>query len=190
MPTFTISELADAAGTTPRTVRYYTAEGILPPPDARGRYATYSDEHLDRLRLIDRLKGAHQPLNAIRARMECLTHADIRGLLSGPKGLPGSHSFDDLLLRSAKCIRERELQAVGGDSARSVSRSQDDFRKWSIDADVSVERDDSWNHEADTWQRIMFAPGVELHLRQPVAAASMPAIDELCRLGRKLFEPS
>src|SRR5438270_5009726 len=79
--TYTISELADAAGTTPRTVRFYTAEGLLPPPDARGRYALYSNEHLDRLRLIDRLKEAHQPLNAIRERLSQLTREEISSLL-------------------------------------------------------------------------------------------------------------
>ena len=29
---YTIGELAEAAGVTPRTVRYYTAEGLLPAP--------------------------------------------------------------------------------------------------------------------------------------------------------------
>jgi DNA-binding transcriptional MerR regulator len=52
---YTISQLAEAAGVTPRTIRYYTAEGLLPRPDARGQYALYSQDHLLRLQLIGRL---------------------------------------------------------------------------------------------------------------------------------------
>src|SRR5258707_11155039 len=108
--TYKISELADAAGTTPRTVRFYTAEGLLPPPDARGRYALYSNEHLDRLRLIDRLKEAHQPLNAIRERLAQLTGEEIGSLLRGTQHRPPSDSLDDLLLRSAATIPARTGQ--------------------------------------------------------------------------------
>jgi len=33
---YTIGQLAELAGVTPRTIRYYTAEELLPRPDARG----------------------------------------------------------------------------------------------------------------------------------------------------------
>src|SRR5438045_3652795 len=33
----TIAELAARAGVTPRTIRYYVAEGLLPPPGGRGQ---------------------------------------------------------------------------------------------------------------------------------------------------------
>src|SRR5262245_35176317 len=79
---YTISELADLAGVTPRTIRYYTAEGLLPPPDARGRYALYGEEHLLRLRLIGRLKDAYLPLGEIKARLEQLTTEQVGQLLA------------------------------------------------------------------------------------------------------------
>src|SRR5207302_2865395 len=93
---FTISELAEAGGATPRTVRYYTAEGLLPPPDARGRFALYSEEHLDRLRLIVRLKEAYLPLMAIRARLTALSPAEVRAMLADAENGSGPASFDDL----------------------------------------------------------------------------------------------
>jgi DNA-binding transcriptional MerR regulator len=79
---YTISELADAAGVTARTIRYYTAEGLLPPPDTRGRYALYSDEHLLRLQLIARLKDAYLPLGEIKARTDQLGAEQLRRLLA------------------------------------------------------------------------------------------------------------
>lgn len=56
---FTLEELVDAAnsvlrdrpraGVSVRTVRYYVAEGILPPPVGPNKLARYTLEHLDRL---------------------------------------------------------------------------------------------------------------------------------------------
>lgn len=79
---YQIGELAEKTGVTPRTIRYYTAEGLLPPPDTRGRYALYGEDHALRLRLITRLKEAYLPLTGIRARIEQLTTGQIRLLLA------------------------------------------------------------------------------------------------------------
>jgi DNA-binding transcriptional MerR regulator len=80
--TYTIGELAEAAGVTPRTIRYYTAEGLLPRPDSRGQYALYGEEHLLRLQLIARLKEAYLPLSEIRARLDQLDTEQLRALLA------------------------------------------------------------------------------------------------------------
>src|SRR5262249_11609171 len=85
---YTIGQLAEVAGITPRTIRYYTAEGLLPRPDARGQYALYSEEHLLRLRLIGRLKQAYLPLGEIKARIEHLDGEQIRLLLEEYRDQP------------------------------------------------------------------------------------------------------
>src|SRR5690242_10862011 len=53
--TYTIEELAEQVGTPVRTIRFYIAEGLLSGPGTRGKAASYSGEHLLRLRLIRRL---------------------------------------------------------------------------------------------------------------------------------------
>lgn len=53
---FTLRELAEASGQSPRTIRYYIAKEILPGPATAGRGARYGREHLERLRLIAGLK--------------------------------------------------------------------------------------------------------------------------------------
>jgi DNA-binding transcriptional MerR regulator len=78
---YTISQLAELAGVTPRTIRYYTAEGLLPRPDTRGQYALYGEQHLLRLQLIGQLKESYLPLGEIKARIEHLDDAQIRALL-------------------------------------------------------------------------------------------------------------
>lgn len=88
--TYTIGELAERAGVTPRTIRYYTAEGLLPRPDTRGQYARYRAEHLLRLQLIGQLKGAYLPLHEIRARLEGLGVAELQALLAAEPSAPAA----------------------------------------------------------------------------------------------------
>ncbi len=77
----TIGELADAAGVTVRTIRYYVNEGLLPPPEQSGRYAMYENWYLDRLELIRRWKDAYLPLKEIRTRIEPLSNEEVRRML-------------------------------------------------------------------------------------------------------------
>lgn len=86
---YSIGELAEAAGVTPRTIRYYTSEGLLPKPDTRGQYAQYTDEHLLRLRLIARLKENYLPLSEIRAYLAPLSADEMRALLDEPPAAAG-----------------------------------------------------------------------------------------------------
>jgi DNA-binding transcriptional MerR regulator len=48
------------------TIRYYQSSRLIPPPRHRGRKAVYTDEHLDRLRIINRAAERGLPLKIIR----------------------------------------------------------------------------------------------------------------------------
>ncbi|MEP6731094.1 MAG: MerR family transcriptional regulator [bacterium] len=65
-----LTELADRAGVSIRTVRYYIQQGLLSKPEARGPGAHYTEDHLERLQLIKRLQKEHLPLAEIRRRLE------------------------------------------------------------------------------------------------------------------------
>lgn len=84
-PTYSISELAAAADVTPRTIRYYAAEGLLPAPEMRGKYAVYSEDHLNRLHLIAQLKAAYFPLSVIKERLGALDAEQVRQALAQPQ---------------------------------------------------------------------------------------------------------
>lgn len=79
---YAIGDLAGLAGATPRTVRYYVAQGLLPAPAGVGPGAHYTDAHLARLRLIRRLQRQHQPLSEIRQRLASLDETDVAAILS------------------------------------------------------------------------------------------------------------
>jgi DNA-binding transcriptional MerR regulator len=77
-----LGELTEAAEVSVRTVRYYIAEGLLPPPERAGPGSSYSCAHLDRLRLIQRLKEAYLPLREIRRRLSGLDDAEVQAILA------------------------------------------------------------------------------------------------------------
>ena len=63
---YKVSELAQKAGVTKRTIHYYISKGLLMPPEGTGVASTYNDEHLNRILLIKKLQAQYMPLNKIR----------------------------------------------------------------------------------------------------------------------------
>lgn len=78
--TYTLEELTSDAEVTVRTVRYYIAESLLPPPEGAGRAARYTKEHRDRLAVISALKERHLPLREIRDLLRGLSTEEIADL--------------------------------------------------------------------------------------------------------------
>jgi DNA-binding transcriptional MerR regulator len=66
---YSLTELADAADVSTRTIRYYISEGLLPPPVGAGHASRYTSAHLSRLRQIAALKAQYLPLKEIRNRL-------------------------------------------------------------------------------------------------------------------------
>lgn len=61
-----IGELADKAGMTPRTIRYYENLGLLSPSEREGKgFRYYTEVELARLRKIDALKALGLTLEEI-----------------------------------------------------------------------------------------------------------------------------
>ena len=105
-----ISDAAAAAGTTPRALRFYEANGLLPPPRrTRAGQRIYGPAEVARLRVIRELLGLG------------LTIADLRGcadrldLLEGgtlpPYGAPGGCA-------SPTGIAARRIAVLDGEIAR------------------------------------------------------------------------
>lgn len=62
---YRMEELAEAAGITVRTVRFYRERDLIPPPRKEGRIAWYNDHHLARLRTIAALLERGHTLTGI-----------------------------------------------------------------------------------------------------------------------------
>ena len=82
-PDLKLSELAERAGVSARTVRYYVQRGLLPAPEFRGRDTVYGEEHLVRLRAIRRLQERFLPLDAIQVELERHDPAALAKIAAG-----------------------------------------------------------------------------------------------------------
>lgn len=72
----TISELADALGTTPATLRHWEAEGLLAPQrTGRSRTRTYSPVQVRDARVIHQLRSAGYPIPQLRPVLRTLLRA-------------------------------------------------------------------------------------------------------------------
>jgi DNA-binding transcriptional MerR regulator len=78
-----LDELAERAGVSPRTVRYYVQRGILPAPEFRGPETAYSREHLVRLKAIRVLQERHQPLDVIQEILSKCGIAEVERIAKG-----------------------------------------------------------------------------------------------------------
>ena len=127
----TIEQLADQVGVPVRTVRYYIAEGLVPGPGARGKAASYGQEHLLRLRLVRRLAEQRLPLSEIRERVGALSHDEVRALLAEEErnaseieraaAAPAPKDYVSALLRRAQQARTAGCATGGGTETNSAS---------------------------------------------------------------------
>jgi DNA-binding transcriptional MerR regulator len=67
-PTYTTSQLAEAAEVGSQTLRYYERRGLLPePPRTIGGHRLYGPSHLERLRFIQAFQGLGFQLEDVQA---------------------------------------------------------------------------------------------------------------------------
>lgn len=67
---YSIDELSTLAGVTPRTVRYYIAQGLLERPEGEKRGAHYLRRHLEQLLLVRRWTEAGLSLDRVRELLD------------------------------------------------------------------------------------------------------------------------
>ncbi|MBA0049354.1 MerR family transcriptional regulator [Streptomyces sp. AJS327] len=84
---FRAAELAETAGITTRTLRFYRERKLLPPPRREGRIAWYDEHHLARLRTISgllarghTLGGITELLDAFESGRDTRSTAELLGL--------------------------------------------------------------------------------------------------------------
>ncbi|HEU4878448.1 MAG TPA: MerR family transcriptional regulator [Gemmatimonadaceae bacterium] len=165
-------ELSDKAGISPRTIRYYIQQGLLPAPETRGPGAHYGPEHVDRLKLIRRLQREHLPLSEIRKRIEKLSPQEVKRILTAERERRSDSASEyvrRVLSEGAASYASPERRAV------SVSRA-------------NLARDQSAStYQRSQWERFALAPDVELHIRRPVSREDNRRIERLLEAAREIF---
>ena len=118
---YSLTDLVRLAGVTPRTVRYYVAQGLLPSPEQAGPSTRYGEGHLARLRLIRRLQRDHLPLAEIRARLDGLDEQQILDAAGADDAVGPGRRRPGLRPRPDGGVRHHP---VDGAAARATARSR------------------------------------------------------------------
>ena len=190
-PRYSLTELADLAGVTPRTVRYYMSQGLLPSPGASGPGGKYDDTHLGRLRLVRRLQREHLPLAEIRQRLAGLDDAAIATLAEAPAAVadPQDSALDYIrrVLGPPQVQPNRHL-AIKQLPLRAYSMAADPVTDVPIPNTLTVEPAPGRSFERSQWERIPLAPDIELHVRRPLPRPLAKQVDRLVSIARDLLE--
>jgi DNA-binding transcriptional MerR regulator len=115
----TVEQLATTLGTKVSTIRLYQREGLLPPPEVRGRVAFYLPAHVARLRLIGRLQERGFSLAAIRALLDTWQRGGSLDDLVGVEPRRGRRAPPAPLTLSPA-----ELTWLLGDDDRGIERAE------------------------------------------------------------------
>ncbi len=154
---FDIQALADRAGLTVRTVRFYQQEGLLAAPGTRGREARYGPGELKRLQLIKALQERRLTLAEVRGRVATL---DDEGV-------------------------ERELALLGtGRSAAAAYARSVRLGRSPISGPRDVPPGDP-TPATTTWDRIRLSPVIELHIQRPLSHPEQKLVEQLVALAHK-----
>jgi DNA-binding transcriptional MerR regulator len=78
---YTMADLEAETGISPRTIRFYITQGLLPAAKGRGMGATYGPVHLLRLKAISLLKANHTPLEDIRRQLDTMRDSELAAML-------------------------------------------------------------------------------------------------------------
>ena len=191
---YSLNELADATGIAARTIRSYIERGLLPGAQARGRAATYSKEHLSRLRVISSLRRARPniSLSEIRIALQQLNPEQIHGLASGSiiavtRAIDESMESEDVNSQDVAADDDTELpRAIHWE--RSAAKLTGLERLVCLLREVSGFRPSAPTSKVEGWQRIAVTPDVEFSVRAEFDANQLAAFRELADLLRHLLQ--
>jgi DNA-binding transcriptional MerR regulator len=163
---YSLQELADTAGVSIRTIRYYIGEGLLPAPAGAGPQSHYTESHAQRLRAISLLKDRYLPLKEIRRALAGLDDAEVARLideLAGPSGVLESRRLPEAPAAAPLASESKAFYSAADyiDAALEESPSRRRLTRSRYEARSIEERD-----ESEAWRRIEIADGVELLVRE------------------------
>lgn len=205
---YNLQDLADLADVSPRTVRYYVAQGLLPSPGQVGPGAHYSDGHLARLRLIRRLQREHLPLAEIRARLAELDDEAIATLLEAEAPTPPEGSALDYVRAvlggestASRSVPSPARLATPGNGpwfalttttlhprALRVGEPPSNATRAAHPAMPAKPGPTEPIPDRSQWDRVSLTPDIELHIRRPLSRQQNKRVDRLIAIARELLE--
>jgi len=167
----TLKELVEESGVSERTVRYYMANGIIPPAPRSGPGVRYPRGHLTRLRLVRRWQEENLPLEQIRKLLADLTDVEVERLYQKEVRTP-----------------EPEPEARGSAAdyvkkalARSATRPR-------MPTQLPLDEPTEAPVARSTWERYVVDDDVEIHVRRPLSTPQNRRVDALLKEARRIMK--
>jgi DNA-binding transcriptional MerR regulator len=181
----TIEELARKAGTSVRTIRFYIAEGILPRPEGAGRASRYTEEHLQRLETILRLRQRNLPLAEIRRAVVGVPVTEL------PASTDSALDYIDRLLGQQGRRVATSPPAVPVLQARNIATAAEPpalMAPQPAPGEPAELVDRRGAPVGEQWRRVRIHPDVELSIREPVPPGLASRLPQLLERLRRIVE--
>ncbi len=182
---YLISDLADKAGVTVRTIRYYSELGLLPEPDKTGKFAYYTQEHLDRLELIRRLKDYRLPLWEIEQLLKAPDTDELESLLE---------KLEETSPEALETVLPDQKQEQPGRSAMDyiahiMNAQQQINEAIPLPSQIKPSTPLRFSQKIPTvqWKHMQITPEIEIHCRQPLSPEQQKKLDILVEYATQLF---
>lgn len=189
MPTYSLTDLAKLADVTPRTIRFYISQGLLPSPGQAGPGAHYTDEHLERLRVIRRLQRANLPLAEIRTQLGTLPNDQLQAIADSVPQVQESavDYIRDLL--GAPPSETRAAMPPPRAVPMPLAHPTEVYVPPAASRPATPPRPSSLPEpDRSQWERVAIDPDIELHIRRPLTRHNQKRVERLIRIARELFE--
>jgi DNA-binding transcriptional MerR regulator len=175
MPEYSLNELAALADVTPRTIRFYIEQGLLPAPATLGPKSRYTDEHFERLLLIKKMQASGMPLATIRAQLRSMGVLDIAA--------SNKPSDPPRVAESAVDYIRGVLGTGPGPAPAPAARPAPAAHSVpSPSYDIQPSEPDR-----SQWDRVGVTPDIEIHIRRPASRTDQKRINRLIEYARQLF---
>ena len=195
---YSIGDLERLAGMNRRTIHFYVAQEVLPPPEGAGVAAKYTEEHLQRLILVKQLKKGHLKLAGIKAELSGLSVQRLRELSQqiekqGPQKWNYEALADWIEERPDRNLAEvREDISIYGQPKYSLGRrggeSADHDQGRSSEEPTASFITYKSELENTSWERHRVIDGVEMHIRQDIADEHKTDIETIMKKLRQIME--
>jgi Ca-activated chloride channel family protein len=180
MDEHSINDLAKLVGVSPRTIRYYIEEGLLPEPHGSGRRQRYGREHEARLRVAKALRDLGLTVKGVRIALASTPIAVLEKRLAA---LP-------------RDVAPEQVGELLGDLWQSpppppAMASRSILGSLSYGEPTPPYRLSAHGHgeRAGHWFRVSLAPGVELHYQLSDDERRQSAIEGIVRDAEKRLAP-
>ena len=187
MPPYTLDVLARLADVTPRTIRYYVSQGLLPAPEFAGPGTRYDDRHLALIRAIKRMQAEHLPLANIRDRLRSLSEEEIEQIASARTAPPAAKG--DALSYIRGVLGQPTIPPPTPAPAHAAALVAPAPRPSAAPAAAASPSPAAPPAPAERsqWERIVLEPDIELHIRRPLTRQQNRRVERLVALARELI---